>query len=75
MNSGPVSKNAKKTAEMDIARRVESSEIRTYRKIDGTRSRTRTRTNTNPNDTEANNAGRCVRACDARKAKSKIGRA
>jgi len=31
---------------------------------------TRTRTNTNPNDTEANAAGRSVRACDARKSKS-----
>ena len=29
--------------------------------------RTRTRTNTNPNDTEANGAGRSVRACVARK--------
>ena len=33
-------------------------------------SRTRTRTNTNPNDTEANAAGRSVRACVARKSKS-----
>ena len=32
--------------------------------------RTRTRTNTNPNDTEANAAGRSVRACVARKSKS-----
>ena len=32
--------------------------------------RTRTRTNTNPNGTEANAAGRSVRACDARKSKS-----
>ena len=31
---------------------------------------TRTRTNTNPNDTEANAAGRSVRACVARKSKS-----
>ena len=31
--------------------------------------RTRTRTNTNPNDTEANAAGRSVRACVARKSK------
>jgi len=31
--------------------------------------RTRTRTNTNPNGTEANAAGRSVRACDARKSK------
>ena len=31
---------------------------------------TRTRTNTNPNDTEANSAGRSVRACVARKSKS-----
>ena len=30
----------------------------------------RTRTNTNPNDTEANAAGRSVRACVARKSKS-----
>ena len=29
-----------------------------------------TRTNTNPNDTEANAAGRSVRACVARKSKS-----
>jgi len=29
------------------------------------RTRTRTRTNTNPNGTEANAAGRSVRACDA----------
>jgi len=34
------------------------------------RTRTRTRTNTNPNDTEANAAGRSVRACVARKSKS-----
>jgi len=32
--------------------------------------RTRSRTNTNPNDTEANAAGRSVRACVARKSKS-----
>ena len=32
--------------------------------------RTRTRTNTNPNDTEANAAGRILRACVARKSKS-----
>ena len=32
--------------------------------------RTRTRTNTNPDDTEANAAGRSVRACVARKSKS-----
>ena len=31
---------------------------------------TGTRTNTNPNDTEANAAGRSVRACVARKSKS-----
>ena len=35
-----------------------------------TEGRTRTRTNTNPNGTEANAAGRSVRACDARKSKS-----
>jgi len=35
-----------------------------------TRTRTRTRTNTNPNGTEANAAGRSVRACDARKSES-----
>ena len=34
------------------------------------RLRARTRTNTNPNDTEANAAGRSVRACVARKSKS-----
>ena len=34
------------------------------------RTRTRTRTNTNPNDTEANAAGRSVRACVAVKSKS-----
>jgi hypothetical protein len=34
------------------------------------RNQTRTRTNTNPNDTEANAAGRSVRARDARKSKS-----
>jgi hypothetical protein len=34
------------------------------------KNRTRTRTNTNPNDTEANAAGRSVRACVARKSKS-----
>ena len=32
---------------------------------------TRTRTNTNPNGTEANAAGRSVRACDARKSNRK----
>ena len=37
---------------------------------DKNRTRTRTRTNTNPNDTEANAAGRSVRACVARKSKS-----
>ena len=31
---------------------------------------TDSRTNTNPNDTEANAAGRSVRACVARKSKS-----
>ena len=30
----------------------------------------RTRTNTNPNDTEANAAGRSIRACVARKSKT-----
>ena len=36
----------------------------------GVTGETGTRTNTNPNDTEANAAGRSVRACVARKSKS-----
>ena len=46
------------------------SKYHTTRAPESAHQRTRTRTNTNPNDTEANAAGRSVRACVARKSKS-----
>ena len=47
---------------------IQIGELRTDAAL--TRTRTRTRTNTNPNGTEANAAGRSVRACVARESKT-----
>ena len=49
---------------------LRAMQLKVERTRSRTRTRTRTRTNTIPNDTEANAAGRSVRACVARKSKS-----
>jgi len=61
-----------RTSIFAIAIRTQSAPYRDIQKAIYNAS-TRTRTNTNPNDTEANAAGRSVRACVARKSNSKIG--
>ena len=48
---------------------LRAMQLKVERTRSRTRTRTRTRTNTIPNDTEANAAGRSVRACVARKSK------
>jgi len=57
---------------MAIAHKCHISPCRTNSNYE-LRTNTNTNTKTNPNDAEADAAGRCVRACDARKFKLQIG--